>query len=409
MKKLISWLELKFVPKLNLVLQRPLIAGLASATQKIFPFILTVCLFLIYNVFRSFFPSLPDLGIICNFAFALLGLIMSYLVAFQCMEKLSHPRYEVNAGLTAIISAIIALSPAFQTDGTLIIDFNRLGASGLLTGMAIGLFVAVIFHLYTKLNLFKNPVSIPDFAVEWINNVVPIFVSIALIILLVFQFKLDFYQGIISFFAPWLSFGQTWWGMVFLMFIPAVCYTLGVSTWTFGAITTPIYLAAMQANINAVAAGLSAQNIVTLETHFSIGLITMGGMGATLALNCLMLCSKSKKLKSMGKICIGPSLFNINEPLVYSVVVLNPVLMLPVWINAFVGPSIVWLIMKFGLLNIPCVLVQIGQVPAPLSTVLFTGDWRGVIWYIVMFAVYLIIWYPFFRVYEKQLLQKELN
>ena len=41
----------------------------------------------------------------------------------------------------------------------------------------------------------------------------------------------------------------------------------------------------------------------------------MGGLGGTLPLNFLMLFKcKSKKLKTMGKICIGPSIFNINDP-----------------------------------------------------------------------------------------------
>ena len=68
----------------------------------------------------------------------------------------------------------------------------------------------------------------------------------------------------------------------------AVSYThLGISSWLFGAVTTPIFLAGIQENINLVAQGLPATNIATSETVFTAALITMGGMGATLALNVL--------------------------------------------------------------------------------------------------------------------------
>ncbi|MDR1794747.1 MAG: PTS transporter subunit EIIC [Erysipelotrichaceae bacterium] len=407
MKKLISWLETVFAPKLNHFLKRPFIAGVASATQKLLPFILTGCLVFFYNVFRSYFPALPDLSQVSNYSFGLLGLTMSYLVAYQCMEKLDHPRYEVNAGLTAIAVTMMLLFPSFNADGQMVIDFGRLGATGLLNGMVVGIFVSIVFHLYSKLHILENSVSIPDFLIEWVNNIVPIFITLAIVMILVFNLKIDVFQVIINFFMPLQAFGQTYWGMVLLMLIPAICYSMGVSSWAFGAVATPIYLAGMQANLNAVAAGLAPLNIVTNETHYGIALITMGGMGATLGLNFLMLFSKSKKLKSMGKICIGPSIFNINEPIMYSCVVFNPILMLPVWINAFVGPTIIWFVMKLGLLNIPSIQVNVGQVPAPISSVMFTNDWRAIIWYVVLFIVYLAIWYPFFKVYEKQLVKEE--
>src|SRR5699024_9421385 len=103
---------------------------------------------------------------------------------------------------------------------------------------------------------------------------------------------------------------------------------------TFGAITTPIFLDAIQQNMDAVAAGGEAVNIVTSESVFTLAFISLGGMGVTLGLNLLMLFSKSDDLKTLGRIFIGPSIFNINEPLMFGgPVIFNPVLMLPMWIN----------------------------------------------------------------------------
>ena len=81
--------------------------------------------------------------------------------------------------------------------------------------------------------------------------------------------------------------------------------------------------------------------------------------------------------------------------------------MIPAWINAIVGPVYVWVIMSLGLLNIPAQMMEIGQVPAPMSSVLATQDIRAVLWWIILFLIYGMIWYPFFKVYEKQKLKEE--
>ena len=65
----------------------------------------------------------------------------------------------------------------------------------------------------------------------------------------------------------------------------------------------------------AFANGLAPTNIYTSNITFSV--IFIGGMGVTLALNVMMCRSKSKRLKRFGQVALVPSLFNINEPLVY--------------------------------------------------------------------------------------------
>ena len=85
------------------------------------------------------------------------------------------------------------------------------------------------------------------------------------------------------------------------------------------------------------------------------------------------------------------------------------VLMLPMWINSFTGPTIIYAAMKFGWLNIPGKMIQVGQVPAPVSTVMITQDFRAIIFYVILFAVYYITWMPFFKAYEGQCIKEEVN
>lgn len=61
-------------------LQQALIAAVSSSMQKIIPFILTGSVIYFYNVFRSYLPALPDLGMIADYSFGLISLILAFVV-----------------------------------------------------------------------------------------------------------------------------------------------------------------------------------------------------------------------------------------------------------------------------------------------------------------------------------------
>ncbi|MBX8937231.1 PTS sugar transporter subunit IIC [Enterococcus gilvus] len=407
MKKFMDWLANSFAPKAKQLTQKPSVAGLSSAMQKLIPFIMTGSIVFFYNVFRSYIPQLPDLGNISNYSFGMIGMIAAFMVANQYMEKFKHPNYSITAGIVSVCVLMMTLHPVGAKEG--VYDMGRVGPTGILIGVIVGAVVSVIFHYFSKLHLLQNS-ELPDFVVEWINNIIPIFLSLALWSTMIFALKIDVFEVIINLFEPIQSFGQSLPGLILLVLIPAFFYSMGISTWLWSAIQNPIFIAGIAANALALKNGDVGMNIVTNETVYSLGLIMMGGTGATLTLNLLMCFSKAKKLKTLGRICIGPSLFNINEPIVFSTpVVMNPILMMPMWINSITGSCVVWFAMRGGLLNIPQELMQVAQIPAPISSVMILQDFRAILWYVLLFAMYLITWYPFFKVYEKEVLADEVK
>lgn len=409
MEKIMNWLSNVFAPKARKVFSNPWIDTVASTMKKVLPFILTGSLIFFYNVFRSYIKFLPNLGIVATYSFGLLAFYVVFYIAHEAMIKLGHGNYRINAGLVAIATYILLSKPTVK-DGIFHIQNNRIGASGIMMAIVVGLFVSVIFHNYAKLGVLKNNTSLPDFVSDWINNIIPITVTLLLAMVFANILNYDLYNLLVSLFLPLQKGAQTLPGFILICFVPVIFYSMGISSWVFNAVTTPIFIVAIAENIEAVASGRPPLNIATSETVFTAALITMGGRGGTLPLNALMLLSKSKKLKTMGKICLGPSLFNINEPIMFGApVVFNPLLMIPLLINSIVGPAVVWLAMHYNLLNIPSKMVQVGQIPAPFSSIMITGDLRAVIFYIILFATYLLTWYPFFKVYEKQTIEEEIK
>ena len=419
MNKLMSWFTDSLAPGMQKIFDNPWISAVASSMQKILPFILVGSVISIYNVFVRYIPSLPDLSFVNTFSFGMMSLIVAFMVAYFGMIELDHPKYTITTGLTSLTAFLLSLFPSMASiivsDTGLktfqIQDINYIGGSGLFISILIALFVMVVFHFYAKLHILEDSVSVPDFVCEWINNIIPMTLIYLVIGILTIQLQIDLVLFINWLFQPVVSIGQSLPGFIIISFLYVLLYSLGISAWSLNAIVKPILMAGISANAELALAGGSPIYIVTTETIFTTALVAMGGLGATLPLNILMLVKcKSKKLKTMGKICIGPSIFNINEPLVYGApIVFNPLLMIPMWVNSIVGAIVVWFAMSLGFLNIPAGVNNISRIPAPICTWLTTDDFRAFIWFFVLFAIYTIIWYPFLMKYDKQLLDKEKN
>ena len=95
-----------------------------------------------------------------------------------------------------------------------------------------------------------------------------------------------------------------------------------------------------------------------------MGITYIGGQGCTLALVLMCMRSNVKKLKSIGRVCIFPAIFNINEPIVFGApVVWNPILMIPLCLNSIIIPSLMYLVMRIGLVPIPSAPMQMWYLP----------------------------------------------
>lgn len=183
-------------------------------------------------------------------------------------------------------------------------------------------------------------------------------------------------------------------------------YTFGISTWVIYPITSAICLQGIGDNMALVAAGNAPININTGEVA---NLFALGGGGCTLALAIMILfLAKSKKLKVIGKSTIVPSLCNINEPLVFGApIAFNPLLMVPMWIVGFIIPVVTYLALSSGLVPIPAEPFNFWYIPSPIVGYMVTKSFAGVLLVLVNFAISWVIYYPFFKVYDKQVCDEE--
>ena len=122
----------------------------------------------------------------------------------------------------------------------------------------------------------------------------------------------------------------------------------------------------------------------------------------------MMLRSKHEATKTLGKASLIPSLFNINEPIIFSTIAWNPIMMIPMWINSALIPLLSW---------IACKTIAFAPIPEnnfyafcpfPICTWISTnGSLVACLTVLVLIVIAGLVWYPFFKANERRLLAEE--
>ena len=121
----------------------------------------------------------------------------------------------------------------------------------------------------------------------------------------------------------------------------------------------------------------------------------------------MLLKSRSQRMRDVGKMALIPSLFNINEPLIFGLpIFLNPIMIIPFTIVPIVNTALGWTATALGLVNAGYVNAP-WTLPAPFAAALSTMDFRAFFLVLFMMAVDGLIYYPFMKMYEKQQLKSE--
>lgn len=407
MNKLINWMNEKVSPSLNKITRNPWIASIQDTMMSVIPLIFVGSLVTMISIVKEYVPNIPDFGALNAFSFGLISVFVAFLVPYNVMIKKGKDNIKIVAGLSSLALFLMLINPSFTDTGGITFVFERLGGAGMFTAIIAGLFGAFVMNIFSKISFFKEDSSMPDFVIEWFDSMFPITLILLTGWLFTYILQINIYDIIVKIFAPLTSLGQSLLGFVLLYFISAFFYSFGISSWVLGPIMYPIWLQGIADNAALVAQGGAATFINTQEVIYS-GWCAVGGIGNTLILVILMVLSKSKRLKGVGKAVLVPSIFNINEPVVYGApIAWNPILMIPFWINSVIIPAITYIVLNMGLVTIPSKVFALWYVPNGLSTYMINSDFRGIILFAALLVIMFLIWYPFFKVYETQEVKKE--
>src|SRR5690606_11428591 len=123
----------------------------------------------------------------------------------------------------------------------------------------------------------------------------------------------------------------------------------------------------------------------------------------------LLLRSRSKQMKQLGKLSILPAIFNINEPIIFGLpIIMNPIMMIPFILVPVVVVTVSYFAMDLGLVAKTAGIMVPWTTPAPISGFLATGGKiSGSVLQIVNILISMAIYYPFFKIMDKQRMKQE--
>nr|WP_236875625.1 PTS transporter subunit EIIC [Clostridioides difficile] len=400
------FLSEKFTPVVNNMTKNIWVQSVQSTIMKVLPMVFVGSLVTIVSVLKNYISFLPDLSPINQYTFGLLGLFIAFLLPMEIMKNKKFESMSVVAGLAGAGLMLMMIRPEITNEGA-IFNFNRFGGEGMLVSLVAGLFSGLIMSLFGSFSFFGEDSALPDFVSKWFDNMLPITVIMFVGWGLIYGLNFDMFEIIVRVFKPVSDIAQTLPGFVLLNFLVVFIYSLGISGWVLSPITYSIQLGAIAANAAAVASGGVATNIYVYEV-IQTGWITLGGLGATLPLVIMMCLSRVGRIKAIGRACIVPSIMNINEPVIFGApVAWNPFLMLPMWIGTVVISITTYLSMSMGFVTIPSKVFNLWYVPFGISTFMVNQDVRGLIVLAINIVLLFMIWYPFFKAYEKEEIKLE--
>ncbi|MDR2768627.1 MAG: PTS transporter subunit EIIC [Treponema sp.] len=394
--KAMAWLEDSFAPALNRAAKNIWVETIKDALMQILPLILVGSLVTVFAILQDFIPNFPNLWTFSSYTMGLIGLFIAFLIPFNYMERKKQPKMRIVSGMTAVCLFALIL----RLENLAEADYSALGAGGMFVSIIVGVVVAMVMSLFANFSIFSKSSAIPDFVRFWFDSMIPIILLITAGWFIVYFLDFNLFEFLQGLFRPLVAISESFAGFVLIYFVMCFLYSLGISTWVYYAVLNPIMLAGIAANMEAVAAGLPATHIMTQEVVYN-AFLCIGGTGATLPLVLMLMASKLKRLKSLGVASFVPGLLNINEPVVFGCIAWNPLLMIAMWLQGIVLPIITYAGLKFGLVPIPKSVFGLWYTPYPVAAVILSGL-AGLVLFAILFAASWILWYPFFKLYEKQ-------
>ncbi|WP_367566879.1 PTS sugar transporter subunit IIC [Lacrimispora sp.] len=184
-----------------------------------------------------------------------------------------------------------------------------------------------------------------------------------------------------------------------------IFWFFGIHDAALAGVLAPIRDGNLSLNAAAHAAGQALPSIFT--TPFWVYFVVIGGCGSVLALAVLLSMSKSKQLKTIGRMGILPAFFNISEPIIFGLpLMLNPIFFIPFLSTSILNGTIAFLAMKLGLIGKSFAMLS-WQMPSVIGAFFSTMDWKAPVLIIVLIVLDGIFYFPFFKIYEKKMVEME--
>lgn len=353
-----------------------------------------------------------------NYSMGILGFLVAGTTAKSFTDLVNRDMPKTNqmnfmsTMLAAMVSFLLLSADPAQEGGFL---SSFMGTKGLITAFLSAFITVNIYKICFKNNVtIKMPKEVPPNISKVFKDLIPFSISIVLLYLVdIFVHNMSgktVAESISLALAPLFQAADGYLGLTLIFGAYAFFWFIGIHGPSIvePAIAAVLYSNA-EVNLSLLQAGEHADKVITAGTQMFI--VTMGGTGATLIVPFIfMWLAKSKRNKVVGKASVVPTFFGVNEPILFGApLVLNPIFFIPFILAPIAN---VWIFKFFvDVLNMNSFTANLPwTTPAPIGILLgLNVQVLAIVLILVLIVVDTIIYYPFFKVYDNQILEEEKN
>lgn len=312
-----------------------------------------------------------------------------------------------TAGILGLVSFVLINLNGGNAEG--LYDLGNFGAEGLVVAIITSLVGVKIYKFFIDKNIvIKLPDSVPPNIGNAFSSLIPFFVIFALCWGIRTLCEIDIVASLNSVLVPIFSAADNVGTYTLRQFIVNLLWSVGLHGDNMFAVPifNPFELQWTAENATALASGVSGYDLPHIMTYSGVDRLT-NWTACVWPLLLLMITSKVKYLKTLGWACLPSAIFTIVEPVVFGLpLALNPYLMIPYLVVGVVTAIISYGAFALGFISRFFVTMPWATPPFILGP-LGTGDWKTLILLVIIFVIGLVIYYPFWKMFEKAELKKE--
>ena len=333
-------------------------------------------------------------------------------VSYNYAKSLGIKSPVISSINSLVIFFVIAAPIVMVGENVSAVDKTYLGGTGMFVGFLVVYLVVNIERLCYKYDIrIKMSDIVPQFLQDGFSAIIPLLISVAVFllvnhgVLVLSNGQYNIPSGFLALIGAPLQAINSFPGMLLLMTFAALLWCFGIhGTIIIFTILMPPIMQAIIKNGELVAAG---QAPIFAPVMLSGTVAMVGGTGNTLPIALLGWNSKSEQIKALSRISLLPGWFGINEPLTFGMPIMyNPILCIPYVLSVPVIMTLTYIAYKIGFLMPGWILIM-SLLPMGFGGYLSTLNIKNAIWDYLMIIPATIIYNPFFKMYEKQLIKKE--
>ncbi len=421
--KLIDVIEQKITPMAGAIGQQKYVTSIRDGFIAALPFMIVGSFMLVF-IFPPFSPDTTwgfsrawlqfslehraSLMLPFNFSMGIMTLFISVGIAASLARH--HNLDPLTSGMLSLMAFLLVAAPL--KDGQ--ISTAYFSGQGIFTAILVAIYSTELYAILKRHNItIRLPPEVPTGVARSFEILIPVLAVILTLhplnLFIEAQLGMIIPEAIMSLVKPLVAASDTLPAILISVLVCQLLWFVGIhGALIVTGIMNPFWMANLSVNQAAMAASQAIPHIYVqgFWDHY----LLIGGVGSTLPLALLLMRSKAVHLRTIGRMGIVPGMFNINEPILFGApIIMNPLFFIPFVLVPMVNATLAYFALDFDLVS-RVVQMTPWTTPAPIGAS-WAANWTfsPVILCLICMATSAVMYFPFLKAYEKQLLEQETD